>query len=64
MDFIVFALTMVLSVALSAAAARIVLELVLQALWRSVEHPRTERLAVDGVRPVLAAAQLAPVTIE
>jgi hypothetical protein len=62
MDFIVLTMAMVLSVGLSAVAARIVLELVLQSLWRSVERPHGERLAAEG-RPVLAA-QLSPVRAE
>jgi hypothetical protein len=50
-------------VALSAAAGRAVLELVLQALWRSVERPRTARVAMESGRTVLAA-QLSPVSAE
>ena len=63
MDFIVFAMTMVLSVALSAAAGRLVLGLVLRALWRSVERPQTARVAVDGGR-ALHTAQLTPASAE
>jgi hypothetical protein len=62
MDFIVLAMTMVLSVGLSAVAARIVLEFVLQSLWRSVEQPRAERIVTES-RTVLAA-QLSPVNVK
>jgi hypothetical protein len=63
MDFLVLAMMMALSVGLSAVAARIVLEFVLQALWRSVEQPRAQRLVADGARSVLAA-QLSAVSAE
>ena len=64
MDFIVLAMMLAFSVVLSVAGARLVLELALLVLWRSVERPVIgERHIAGSVSPVLTG-QLSAVTIE